>query len=196
MCIRDSDHDAYGNSDATERHEVCRQVRRPHDDEGDTDRKRDSEGNDQAGPQAAHESEQHQDDKDDPLHQRGVHRVDAAEHQLRLVVVGHDAHAFGERIVDLVETRFDVSDDLRGVGPNELEHEPRDDLPFAVLGRQPLANLAADLHPADVAHFHRYAVGYFEDGVLDVGDAACQADRAHQIPVSYTHLTLPTILRV
>ena len=161
-------HQADSDGDAAERHQVGGHAENVHENEGEGDGERDRQSDDDARPDSAHEGQDNDRHQPDALHQGVGNGRDALRHQFRLIVIGDDAHAGWERLIDLCETDFHVVNHLRRVRADQFENQSGDRLPLPVKSCQALAHGATDLHLGHVANAYGNAIADLENDVLQV----------------------------
>ena len=178
---RPVDHHADGDGDPAQRHQIGRNVEQTHRDQREPDREGDGRHHDQTRPPAAQEGEQDNRNQQGALPERRRHGRDRGTDQFGLVVIGYRLDALGQGLVDAVQPVVDAADHFIGIRPDQLEHQPGNDLALAVHRGEALAGCAADFDPGDIPNAHRHAIDDLDDDIAQIVLALGQADGPHCI---------------
>ncbi len=171
---------ADGDGKTAQRHQVGADAESAHRQCGEEHRERYRRSDHQARPDPAHEHEQYQRHQHNPLRQRARHGLHRLVHQFFLLVVGHNAHALGQRLLHLGQLRLDPVDHRRGIRAVQLHDHAGNHFLLAVPRLEPPAYGAAGFNTGHVVQMDRGAVYRLHHNGGQVIEAVGEAHRAHQ----------------
>ena len=176
-------HQANGNGQPPQGHQVGRDAIAVHQNEGGQRRNHQGGHHNQAGAHIAQEDKQHDDHQENALDQHFAHGPQRRVDQLGAVVVRHDLQAAGQHAlgVDFVHPLFDARHHFLGIATAHHQHDARDRLGVAALDDGALAHLMAQGDVGQILDIHRRAVLLAHHDVANVFQAADQAHAANQV---------------
>ena len=176
-------HQADGDGQTTERHQVGRNAQLVHGHEGEQRREHQRADHDQRRAHVTKEEEEHDDDQQNAFEQHLGHRPQRGIDQFRTVVIRLDLQAIGQHAlaIDFLDPCLDAADHFLGVAAGDHHHHTTDRLGHAVLDHRSLANFVTDLHFGHVADVNRHTVLFLEHDGAQVLDIAHQTDTANQV---------------
>ena len=144
-------HDADGQNQGEQGHQIDREAQQGHGGKGADDGHRHGGGRDQGGPpvlQKHHDDDEHQ---DAGFIQGVVHRVDGLADELRGVVINGVFQAFRKLLAHLGHGLPHLLADVDGVGPRQGVNQDMGGLMPAQPGKIAV-NLLAQFHPGQILH--------------------------------------------
>src|SRR5215469_10346724 len=179
-------HDAgvyqHANSDgnATQRHDVGTDVRGAHEQEGTQHGQRERNGNDENAAEMPEKQNVRQRDQDDFFDERVAQRAHGVINENATIVEWNDLHVRRKTGLDLVDLLLDGRNDFASVGAVADDDHSTHRFP-AVLVEDAAAKLGAELHTAHIAQRDGRAVVRAQRNVLDVLEAADEADASDDV---------------
>ena len=176
-------HQANGDGQPSQRHQVGRDAVLVHHDEGRERRNDQRRHNDQAGAHIAQEDKQHDHHQEDAFNQHLAHGPQSRIHQIGTVVVRNDLQAAGQHAlgVDLVHAFFHAGHHFLGIAAAHHQHNAGNAFGIATLDDGALAHFGINLHLGHITHIDRHPTLLLEHDVANIFQRADHAHAANQI---------------
>ena len=141
--------------DRPQAHQVTGDAEQVHQRHGEHHRQRDHRGHDQPTSQISQKQHQHEHHDQGPFGQIRHDGFDGIVDELFPVEKRADDHAFRQGRPDLFDAILHRRNDFRRIRSLEHHDDARDDFPFAVARRRPVANAVTQLHGRNIADKQR-----------------------------------------
>ena len=166
------DHDRTVDDDAEvngpEAHQVGRDIKKAHQDEGEKHGQRDDRRDDQAGADIPEKNDQYKKYDDGALDEVAYHGRNVTAHQLRPVQIGTDRNPFGQHLLDFFHAALQLLGNHVGVCTLEHHGDPAHALALAVAGHGTETLRRPEFHRSHVVDMHRNAAAVGYDDSLDI----------------------------